>query len=267
MPLATSHLDAPNHIGQSTDSFFLFTASCVINAHTKSRIATLFGSGPMVSRVLAITDKSYFCCCVILFFFFLYYNEVILSNVFILTSIMITPKETLLLLIDVQGRLAEAVFQHEEVAKNISKLIRACTILDVPVLVTEQYPKGLGHTIDALKELLPGNLPVEKKSFSCCGAPEFMKQLRLCRRNDILVVGMETHVCVYQTSVELLEFGYNVHLVTDGVSSRTAENKHIGIRCIEKAGASLTSTEMAVFELLRVAEGEKFKAISNIVKE
>ncbi len=180
---------------------------------------------------------------------------------------MITHQETLLLLVDVQGRLAESVFQPEALTKSISKLLRSCTILDMPVLVTEQYPKGLGHTLASLMELLPGNVPVEKKTFSCCGAPEFMRQLRSFNRNDILVVGIEAHVCVYQTSVELLEFGYNVHLVTDAVSSRTEENKRLGIRCIETAGASLTSTEMALFELLRVAEGERFKSISKIVKE
>lgn len=180
---------------------------------------------------------------------------------------MIIPKETLLLIIDVQGRLARTVFQPDVLERNINKLLRACTILDVPVLLTEQYPKGLGRTVDSLKELLPGTLPVEKISFSCCGTHEFMKRLRSFNRNDILVAGMETHVCVYQTAVELIEFGYNVHLVTDCVSSRTEENKLLGIRCIEKAGASLTSTEMALFELLRVAEGESFKAISSIVKE
>ncbi len=180
---------------------------------------------------------------------------------------MITPRKTLLLLIDVQGRLAESVFQPEALAKNIGKLLRACAILDLPVLVTEQYPKGLGYTLDSLMALLAGNVPVEKKTFSCCGTPEFMRQLRSFNRNDILVVGIETHVCVYQTSVELLEFGYNVHLVTDCVSSRSEENKLLGIRCIEKAGASLTSTEMALFELLRTAEGEEFKKILQIVKE
>jgi len=180
---------------------------------------------------------------------------------------MITPKETLLLIIDVQGRLAESVFQPDELVRNISKLVRSCSVLEVPVLVTEQYPKGLGHTLDSLRELLGGNVPVEKLSFSCCGNGDFMKQLRSFNRNDILVVGIETHVCVYQTAVDLVEFGYNVHLVTDAVSSRTEANKMLGIRCIEKAGAALTSTEMAIFELLRMAEGERFKAISKIIKE
>ena len=180
---------------------------------------------------------------------------------------MITPNETLLLIIDVQGRLAQGVFQSETLEANIGKLVRCCTILDVPVLLTEQYPKGLGSTIDSVKELLHGNVAVEKLSFSCCGTPDFMKKLRSFNRNDILVAGIEAHVCVYQTAVDLVEFGYNVHLVTDCVSSRTEENRTLGIRCIEKAGASLTSTEMALFELLRVAEGERFKAISKIVKE
>jgi nicotinamidase-related amidase len=179
---------------------------------------------------------------------------------------MITPKETLLLIIDVQGRLAQGVVQSATLETNIGKLVRASALLDVPVLLTEQYPKGLGSTIESLKELLPGNVAVEKISFSCCGTPEFMRQLRSFNRNDILVAGMEAHVCVYQTAVDLVEFGYNVHLLTDCVSSRTEENRRIGIRCIEKAGASLTSTEMAIFELLRVAEGERFKAISKIIK-
>jgi len=180
---------------------------------------------------------------------------------------MITPKETLLLIIDVQGRLAQSVVQSATLEANIGKLVRACTILEVPVLLTEQYPKGLGSTIASLKELLAGNVAVEKLSFSCCGTPEFMLRLRSFNRNDILVAGIESHVCVYQTAVDLVEFGYNVHLVTDCVSSRTEENRDIGIRCIEKAGATLTSTEMALFELVRIAEGERFKAISRIVKE
>ncbi|NTV92022.1 MAG: hydrolase [Chlorobiaceae bacterium] len=180
---------------------------------------------------------------------------------------MISPQETLLLVIDVQGKLASSVYHAEIVEKNIDKLIRACRILDVPVLYTEQYPKGLGLTIEPLRRLLSDQEPVEKLSFSCCGSEAFMRQLRAFKRNDILVTGMETHVCVYQTSIELLDFGYSVHLVTDAVSSRSDENRQLGIRCIERAGASPTSSEMAIFELLRVAEGEQFRAISKIVKE
>lgn len=180
---------------------------------------------------------------------------------------MLTPKETLLLVIDVQGKLAATVFESELVEKSICKLVRACRILDVPVLVTEQYPKGLGATIQTVRDLAGDAPTVEKITFSCCGSEEFMRRLRAFGRNDILVVGMETHVCVYQTAIDLLEFGYNVHLVTDAVSSRSPENRQVGIRCIEKGGASLTSMEMAVFELLRIASGDTFKAISAIIKE
>jgi len=180
---------------------------------------------------------------------------------------MMTPKETLLLVIDIQGKLATTVVQPDRLVKNVSKLIRACKLLDIPVICTEQYPKGLGPTVDELKALIGEETPFEKLSFSCCGNDDFMKRLRTLGRNDILVVGIETHVCVYQTSVELLEFGYNVHLVTDAVSSRTEENRALGIHCIERAGAAPTSTEMAIFELQRVAGGENFKAISKIIKE
>ena len=180
---------------------------------------------------------------------------------------MITPQDTVLLVIDVQGKLAQVVYESEAVERNISKLIRAAKILGVPVLYTEQYPKGLGHTVKALQELLSEEEPLEKIAFSCCAEESFMEKLRGLNRNNVLVTGMETHVCVYQTANELIEYGYSVHLIADAVTSRTRENREIGIRCIEKAGAWLKSTEMVIFELLRIAQGEEFKAISKIVKE
>ncbi|NTU68052.1 MAG: hydrolase [Chlorobiaceae bacterium] len=180
---------------------------------------------------------------------------------------MISPKDTLLLVVDVQGKLASLVSNAALVEKNIGKLLRACKLLDLPVLYTEQYPKGLGHTVEPLKELLGELVPFEKISFSCCGSGDFMKRLRSMGRNDILVVGMEAHICVYQTCVELLDFGYNVHIITDAVSSRSEQNRQLGIHCIERLGGVPTSTEMAIFELLRVAEGDTFREISKIVKE
>lgn len=180
---------------------------------------------------------------------------------------MITPQDTALLIIDVQGKLAQVVYESEAVERNISKLVRAAKILDVPVLYTEQYPKGLGHTVETLQKLLTDEEPFEKIAFSCCEEDGFMEKLRGLNRNNVLVTGMETHVCVYQTSAELIDYGYNVHLVADAVSSRTEENREIGIRCIEKAGGWLKSTEMVIFELLRIAQGDEFKAISKIVKE
>ncbi|MBF0586529.1 hydrolase [Prosthecochloris sp. N3] len=180
---------------------------------------------------------------------------------------MLTRDETVLLIIDVQGKLARLVHDSEALVKNISKLVRACRILGVPVLYTEQYPKGLGVTVDSIRELLVEEAPFEKVSFSCCGAEGFMQHLRTINRNEIIVTGIESHVCVYQTSVELIEYGYNVHLITDAVSSRSRDNRDIGIHCIETAGAWVKSTEMVIFELLKIAEGEQFKAISSIIKE
>ncbi len=180
---------------------------------------------------------------------------------------MITPQDTVLLVIDVQGKLAQIVHESEVVEQNISKLIRAAKVLDVPVLYTEQYPKGLGHTVEPLEKLLAEETPYEKIAFSCCADEAFMEALRKLKKNEVLVTGMETHVCVYQTANELIEYGYNVHLITDAVSSRTKENRDLGIHCIEKAGALLKSTEMVIFELLRIAKGDAFKAISKIIKE
>ena len=180
---------------------------------------------------------------------------------------MITPQDTVLLVIDVQGKLAQIVHESKAVEKNISKLIRAAKILDVPVLYTEQYPKGIGRTVASLEKLLKEEEPFEKIAFSCCADESFMEALRELKRNEVLVAGMETHVCVYQTANELIEYGYNVHLITDAVSSRTKENRDLGISCIEKAGAWLKSTEMVIFELLRIAQGDAFKAISKIIKE
>lgn len=180
---------------------------------------------------------------------------------------MISSQDTVLLIIDVQGKLAQVVYESEAVERNISKLVRAAKILGVPVLYTEQYPKGLGHTVEALQELLSEEEPLEKIAFSCCAEESFMEKLRGLNRNNVLVTGMETHVCVYQTANELIEYGYSVHLIADAVTSRTRENREIGIRCIEKAGAWLKSTEMVIFELLRIAQGEEFKAISKIIKE
>jgi nicotinamidase-related amidase len=180
---------------------------------------------------------------------------------------MLNRDDALLLIVDVQGKLASLVHDNDVLQKNISKLIRACRILQVPVLYAEQYPKGLGPTVTPLKDLLAEESPFEKLSFSCCGAEGFMDYLRKLNRNEVLVTGIETHVCVYQTAVELIEYGYNVHLIVDAVSSRTPENRDIGVHCIENAGAWLKSTEMVIFELLKIAEGEDFKAISGIIKE
>lgn len=179
---------------------------------------------------------------------------------------MLKLDDTVLVVIDVQGKLAQLMHNKEELFKNLKTIISGATVLNVPILLTEQYPQGLGPTIPELAELLEGVNPIAKTSFSCCGDDAFTQAFADLGREQALLVGIETHVCVWQTAYDLLESDYEVHVVADAVSSRSAENKHIGLENMRDSGAILTCTETALFELLRVAEGPKFKEISKLVK-
>lgn len=180
---------------------------------------------------------------------------------------MLSIDNTALLVIDVQGKLADVMHNKENLFANLKRMISGAKTLNIPILWTEQVPEKLGDTTPEIAELLQGvSHPVSKVSFSCCGNRPFVKQLTNANRQQILLTGIETHVCVYQTAVDLIDYGYEVELVTDAVASRQPENKQRGINRIHEAGAKLTSTEMALFELLRKAEGPEFKAISRLVK-
>jgi nicotinamidase-related amidase len=146
------------------------------------------------------------------------------------------------------------------------RMIKGAQVLDIPIIWNEQLPDKLGTTIPEVREALKEASPLVKNTFSCCGNDTFSHQLGALDREQVLLVGMETHVCVYQTAIDLLEAGYEVYLVADAVSSRSLENKQIGIEAIRDAGAKLTSVEMCLFETLGVAEGERFRQIINIVK-
>lgn len=179
---------------------------------------------------------------------------------------MLMLDNALLVIVDVQGKLAHTMYEKEALFHNLQKLIAGAQVLEIPVLWVEQNPKGLGPTIAEVAQLLPDLEPIAKLSFSCCGSDRFMRALKAAKRKQVLVAGIETHVCVYQTALDLLDLGYKVEVVADAVSSRTAQNRRIGLEKIREAGASLTSTETALFELLRVAEGLKFKEILKIVR-
>lgn len=179
---------------------------------------------------------------------------------------MITTEDTALVLVDVQGKLAQAMHNKEELFENLKKIVKGAQVLGVPILWAEQNPDGLGPTIPEIAELLPNQKPVSKLSFSCCGNEHFMKNLKAVNRKNMLVVGIEAHVCVYQTAADLISQQYDVQIVADAVASRTPENKEIGLEKCKYAGASLTSTETVLFELLKEAEGERFKEIIHLVK-
>ena len=160
--------------------------------------------------------------------------------------------------------------RHAEVAANIEKLIRGCHVLDaIPVVVTEQYVKGLGGTIEPVRRALEetaGYQPLEKACFSAQGNGEFVAAMRMLRKKQVIVAGVEAHVCVYQTVTDLLGAGYDVTIVADAMSSRMPENRELAIRRMTAEGAHLSSTEMVLFELTVNSGTDEFKAISKLVK-
>jgi nicotinamidase-related amidase len=166
-----------------------------------------------------------------------------------------------LVVIDVQEAFAKAVERFDEVARQTAVLVRGAHALDLPVLVTEQYPRGLGDTVPQVRDAL-GDVPrLAKTAFSAARAEGF----DLAGRDQALVCGIETHVCVNQTAHDLLAGGIEVHVAVDAVSSRTAANRELGLRKMEESGAILTSVETALFELLGAAGSEEFKTIQKLV--
>ena len=179
---------------------------------------------------------------------------------------MLDIENSVLVVIDIQGKLASLMYQKEKFFENAVKMIKGARVLDMPIIWNEQLPDKLGPTIPEIKDVLSDLEPLPKSSFSCCRNPAFMQKLMELDRDCVFLTGMETHICVYQTALDLMESDYDVSLVADAVSSRTMENKQIGIEAIKDCGADITSVEMALFEMLEVAEGDKFKRIIEIVK-
>ncbi|HET8775663.1 MAG TPA: isochorismatase family protein [Thermoanaerobaculia bacterium] len=171
--------------------------------------------------------------------------------------------DAVLVVIDLQERLMPVIHERLEVERNVERLIRGAHILGVPVVVTEQYVKGLGATVEPLRAALEetgGYRPIEKDCFSAQGCMPALE------RRQALIAGVETHVCVYQTALDLLGAGWNVWIAADAVSSRTPRNRDIALQRLASEGARLSSTEMALFEMLVTAGTEEFRAVSKLVK-
>ncbi|MAM86283.1 hydrolase [Allohahella sp. A8] len=179
---------------------------------------------------------------------------------------MLSSVDAVLVIVDVQGRLASLMHDHDSLIANIRIMIQACQKLDIPILWNEQVPDKLGETVPEIAELLSAQSPMAKTSFSCLGSDAFNSALADTRRRQVLVVGIETHVCVYQTVVDLLENLLEVHVIADAVSSRKVENKKLALHKMRLAGADVTTTEMCLFEMLRTAEAEEFRDISRLVR-
>jgi len=170
------------------------------------------------------------------------------------------------MLIDIQERLAAAMDSREEMTRNILSMIAMATLARMPIVLTEQYPKGLGTTIEEIRKSLPEYSPMEKMWFDCCSESHIRERLESWGRKKIILAGMEAHVCILQTCLGLLDKGYDVHVVADAVCSRSPENKRIALELMRDAGAVITSTEIVLFQLLKKAGSEEFKTISRLIK-
>jgi nicotinamidase-related amidase len=177
-------------------------------------------------------------------------------------------EKAVLAVIDVQGRLCVAMDEKvlNQLTKNIGILLESAAELNIPVLVTEQYVKGLGATLPELKEKAAGAPSYEKMTFSCCGSDEFVAKLKATGRSQIIITGMESHVCVLQTVIDLRDAGFDVQVVKDAVMSRSKQNWKTAIKIMTLAGAVPTCTESVVFQLLKAAGTEEFRKLSKLVK-
>jgi nicotinamidase-related amidase len=177
--------------------------------------------------------------------------------------------QTVLTVIDVQERLVPSMDQkvYQRVRSNIEFMIKTAKALQIPVVVTEQYPQGLGRTVTELACAAGEAGVIEKLSFGCCGEPSFIQRLQELGRANILVTGMEAHVCVYQTVLGLIEAGFNVHLLRDAVCSRHKVDFLTSLELARSAGAIVTSAETVAFQLLKVAGSPEFKVVSKLVRE
>jgi nicotinamidase-related amidase len=173
-----------------------------------------------------------------------------------------------LVVVDVQERLFNAMDadRRDDMVRNVKILCTAARRLGVPVVVTEQYPRGLGHTLPELRALVPDVAPLEKTAFSCCGASGFTEQLRARETDHVVLAGLEAHVCVLLTALDLLGLGFRVSVVADAVCSRTAVHMEIGLAQARQAGAVITATETVVFQLLGRADTEAFREIAKLLR-
>lgn len=178
----------------------------------------------------------------------------------------LNKSDALLVIVDVQERLAAVMTQREKIVRNCLRLAEGAELLGLPLILTEQYRKGLGPTVPELREKIAGYEPVEKMTFDCCREPSFRQKLAGTGRKKVILAGMETHICVLQTALGLTKKGYHVHVVEDAVCSRAKENFRVGLQFMRDAGAVITCTETVLFQLLEKAGTPEFKAISSKIK-
>jgi nicotinamidase-related amidase len=180
---------------------------------------------------------------------------------------LLERKRAALVVVDMQEAFRPVIVGFAELVERISLMVKGALTLGIPIILTEQYPKGLGLTVTEIAGLLPeGFEPIEKLSFSACGASEFDLHLRERHIEQVIVCGIEAHICVSQTAHDLLARSYQVHLLADAVATRVERNRDIAIGKLTRAGAIISSVEMALFELCEASGTPEFKEIQNLVK-
>jgi nicotinamidase-related amidase len=180
---------------------------------------------------------------------------------------ILDKEKTALIVVDFQEAFRSPINDFAQIASRISIAVRGFQILNLPIIITEQYPKGLGRTTEEILFLMPPEFEfVEKSAFSSCGASAFMDKLRATGASQILLCGLETHVCVNQTAHDLLNENFAVHLLTDCVSSRFSQDKEAALKKMQASGVVSSSVEMALFELMRDSRHKQFKEIQNLIK-
>ena len=177
-------------------------------------------------------------------------------------------EEAVLIVVDVQDALMRKMDQEvgKNLIRNIQTLLTFAKEMALPILMTEQYPKGLGKTIPEIEAKVKAILPIEKLSFSCCGVETFNEKLSQSGRKKVILTGIETHVCVLQTANDLIQKGYGVHAVADAICSRRKLDWEVGLRWMEKRGAMISTTEIIAFQLLKEAGTEEFRGLSKLFK-
>jgi len=178
----------------------------------------------------------------------------------------VISKDSVALLIDVQSVLFPLIDNNKELELYLKRIVKGFGFLDTPLVVTEQYSKGLGNTIEGLKAVVGEYQPIEKMSFSCFGCVPFIEKLEIMKRNTVILMGIEAHICVQQTAMDLIDRGFRVLLIEDCIGSRKANDKNIAVERMRGVGIEVTTYESILFELCEVSGTETFKKISRLIR-
>lgn len=184
-------------------------------------------------------------------------------------SNLLTSETSLLLVVDIQTKLVNAMPKDaaEDMLRNSSHLVKASNLLNIPVLLSEQYPKGLGSTVEELTTVMNDKpISFEKTDFSCCSADNFNEVLQKKTRLQVIIAGLETHVCILQTALDLVQQGYQVHVIEDAVCSRKSEHKYYALQRMQQQGITISNTESVLFEWLKSSRHEHFTMISQLLR-